>query len=67
MRDTLILLLILVIALAVYWPIMRIARKDLAERARAGLGNGVVYAVLLLPLFGPLIYLLLRNRFRVKE
>ncbi|MTB50561.1 hypothetical protein [Lewinella sp. W8] len=66
MRDTLILLLILIIAFAIYWPIMRIARRDLAERNQAGLGNGVVYAILLLPLFGPIIYLLLRNRFRVK-
>jgi hypothetical protein len=66
MRDTLILLLILVIAIAVYWPIMRIARRDLAERNEAGMGNGVVYAILLLPLFGPIIYLVFRNRFRVK-
>ena len=51
---------ILIVAV-LYWPIMRMAREDMAARSRAGLGNGVVYAILLLPLFGPLVYLLLRR------
>ncbi len=65
MKDTLLLLCILAVAVAIYWPILRIARQDIADRANAGLGNGMLYAVLLLPLFGPIIYLLLRSRFRV--
>lgn len=66
MKDTLILLCILAVAVAIYWPILRIARKDIADRANAGLGNGMLYAVLLLPLFGPIIYLLVRKSFAVK-
>lgn len=44
-----------------YWPVMRLAREDMVARSRAGMGNGVIYAILLLPLLGPLIYLLLRR------
>lgn len=65
MQKTLIFLAVLVVAVAVYWPILRIARTDIARRAAAGRSNGLLYAVLLIPLFGPLIYLLVRKQFAV--
>jgi len=65
MKDTLVLISILAVAVAIYWPILRLARADITARANAGLGNGMLYAVLLLPLVGPVVYLLFRSRFRV--
>lgn len=65
MQKTLVLLGVLIVAVAVYWPILRVAREDIAARARAGLSNSMLYAVLLMPLFGPLIYLVVRRYFRV--
>ena len=66
MRQALVFLAVLVVAVAVYWPILRIARKDIAARSRAGLSNGVVFAVLLLPLIGPVVYLIFRRHFAVE-
>ena len=57
MNQFLIMLGVLIVAVAIYWPILRIAREDMADRARAGLSNSIVYAVLLLPLVGPVVYL----------
>lgn len=65
MQNTLTLLLILAIAVAIYWPILRKARVDIAARTRAGLSNTPLFAVLLIPLVGPIIYLVFRGRFRV--
>ncbi|OAV43268.1 hypothetical protein [Lewinella sp. 4G2] len=67
MRQTLVMLGVLTVAVAVYWPILRIARADLAARTRAGLSNGGVYAVLLLPLVGPVLYFIFRKHFSVGE
>lgn len=66
MRQTLIFLAVLVVAVAIYWPILRIAREDITKRSQAGLGNGILFAVLLVPLFGPIIYLLFRRHFAVE-
>lgn len=66
MQKALVFIAILLIAVAIYWPILRMARKDIAERSAAGLSNGVLYAVLLLPLFGPIVYLLFRKQFTVE-
>lgn len=66
MRQALIFIAVLVVAVAVYWPILRIAREDITKRSKAGLGNGMLFAVLLIPLFGPLIYLLFRRHFAVE-
>lgn len=66
MRQTLIFLAVLIVAIAIYWPILRIAREDITKRSRAGLGNGILFAVLLIPLFGPIIYLLFRRHFAVE-
>ena len=65
MDQFLIMLGVLVVAGLVYWPILRMARTDMADRSRAGLGNGIVYAVLLLPLVGPFVYLIFRRHFSV--
>ncbi len=56
-------LLVLAVAFMVYGPILRVARGDLAARKRAGLSNSVVYALLLFPILGPLLYVVLRKRF----
>jgi len=66
MRQTLILFAVLAVAVAIYWPILRKARVDMNERAKAGISNGPLYAVLLLPLIGPIVYLIFRRHFMVK-
>ncbi|MEM9928868.1 MAG: hypothetical protein AAF840_03525 [Bacteroidota bacterium] len=66
MQNTLLLLLVIAIAVAIYWPILKKARIDIDARAKAGLSNSVLYAVLLLPLVGPIIYLVFRSKFQVK-
>lgn len=54
-------LLVIVVAVLIYRPILKIARNDMARRREAGMGSGIVYAILLLPIFGPLLYLLVRR------
>ncbi len=66
MQNTLVLFAILAVAVAVYWPILKKARIDIAARDRAGLSNGPLYAVLLIPLVGPIVYLVFRRHFAVK-
>lgn len=66
MKQTLVFLAILIVAVAIYWPILKKARNDISARSAAGLGNGLLFAVLLIPLFGPIIYLVFRSRFTVK-
>lgn len=67
MQQTLITLAVIVFAGLIYWPILKIARRTIAERDAAGLSNGLLYAVLLLPLIGPFVFLLVRGRFAVKK
>ena len=67
MQQFLVMLGVLVVAVLIYWPILRKARVDMAKRSEAGLGNGIVYAVLLLPLVGPVVYLLFRSHFAVDK
>ncbi|NJC27201.1 hypothetical protein [Neolewinella antarctica] len=67
MRQFLVMLAVLIVAVLIYWPILKKARVDLAERSQAGLSNGIVYAVLLFPLVGPVVYLLLRRHFAVEK
>ena len=66
MQQFLVMLGVLTVAVLVYWPILRVARKDLAARSKAGLSNGIVYAILLLPLVGPVVYLGVRRYFSVR-
>lgn len=66
MQQFWVMLGVLVVAVLVYWPILRIARVDMARRSEAGLNNGIVYAVLLLPLVGPVVYLVFRRFFAVQ-
>jgi hypothetical protein len=66
MQQKLVFFLILAVAVAIYWPILRIARKTITARAQAGLSNSILFAVLLIPLFGPIIFLLVKERFVVK-
>jgi hypothetical protein len=57
----------LILAVVVYRPILKLAAKDMAARSRAGLSNGIVYALILLPLLGPLIYLAIRKTLVPRE
>ena len=66
MRELIILLAVLLLAFLIYKPIMNIASRDMAKRTKAGKSNSVVYAILLLPLLGPLLYLAFRNQIRVR-
>ncbi|WP_420458677.1 hypothetical protein [Neolewinella sp.] len=52
---------VIVLAVLIYRPILRIAREDMAARKRAGYSNSYVYAILLFPILGPLVYLLVRR------
>ena len=66
MQQFWVMLGVLTVAVLIYWPILRIARVDMARRSQAGLSNGIVYAVLLLPLVGPVVYLVFRRFFAVQ-
>ena len=66
MQQTLVFLAVLIVAVAIYWPILKKARADISARSAAGMGNGLLFAVLLIPLFGPIIYLVFRKKFAVK-
>lgn|GEM_PF-2025384 len=66
MQQTLVFIAVLIVAVAIYWPILKKARADISARSAAGLGNGMLYAVLLIPLLGPILYLVFRKRFAVK-
>ncbi len=59
--SILLALAVIVVAVLIYRPILKIANADMAARSRSGRSNGVVYAILLFPLVGPLCYLLIRK------
>ena len=52
---------VIVLIVLLYRPIMRQAWEDMARRSQAGLSNSYVYAILLFPILGPLMYLLVRK------
>ena len=66
-QTLLIALVLLVVGVFIYRPIMKIARRDMAARTAAGLSNAMVYTLLLLPVFGPLLYLLFRRALLPRE
>ena len=66
-QTLLIALVLLVIGVFIYRPIMKIARRDMAARTAAGQSNALVYTLLLLPVFGPLLYLLFRRALLPRE
>ena len=61
MRTVLIVLAVAIAAWFIYRPALRVAQVDMAERSARGESNGVVYAVLLLPLVGPFVWLVARR------
>ena len=67
LQYALLLLGLILIGVFVYRPIMKLARRDMAARTAAGLTNSFVYAILLLPILGPLFYLLVRKAMLPKE
>ncbi|PPK87217.1 hypothetical protein CLV84_0153 [Neolewinella xylanilytica] len=66
-QFALILLVLILVGVLIYRPIMKLARRDMAARTAAGLSNSVVYAILLLPVIGPVFYLLVRRAMLPKE
>lgn len=64
--DTTVFLAVLLLAFCVYFPIMKIARQDMNARSQAGLSNTPILMLLMLPILGPLLFLLLRSSFKVK-
>ncbi|MEO0731753.1 MAG: hypothetical protein AAFZ52_02890 [Bacteroidota bacterium] len=66
MQQFLVMAFVVLVAVGIYWPILRKARVDINARAAAGISNGPLYAVLLLPLIGPLMYLAFRSHFKVE-
>lgn len=61
------LLVLILVGVVIYRPIMKLARRDMAARSAAGLSNSVVYAILLLPVVGPVFYLLVRKAMLPEE
>lgn len=60
MRTFLLLLLLILPIALLYATVLGQAKKDMARRSQAGLDNTPVYAILLIPVIGPVIYLLVR-------
>lgn len=65
MNDTLLFLAVLLLAFTVYYPIMRLARHDMAARQQQGLSNTPILVLLMLPILGPILYWLFRRNFKV--
>ncbi|NJO87490.1 MAG: hypothetical protein HC821_05935 [Lewinella sp.] len=63
--ENLVFLAVLLLAFCIYFPIMRLARQDMAARTAHGLSNTTILFLLAFPLLGPLLYLVLRSNFRV--
>lgn len=64
-KDTLLFLAVLLLAFCVYYPIMKLARQDMAARAQQGMGNGTIIVILMIPILGPIIYFLFRRSFKL--
>lgn len=64
--DTLTIIAVLLLAFCVYYPIAKIAKKDMEARNRAGLSSTPILYFLMLPIVGPLLYLLFRKSFLPK-
>lgn len=56
------IILMFVLAGLIYLPIARLARRDLQERRARGESDGAIFWVMMIPLIGPLIYLLVRKK-----
>lgn len=63
--DTTLLIAVLLLAFCVYYPIMKLARKDMAARAEQGMSNTAILMVLMVPILGPILYVLFRRSFRI--
>lgn len=63
--DTTLFIAVLLLAFCVYYPIMKIARRDMAARSNQGMGNTTILMILMVPILGPLLYLLFRRSFKV--
>lgn len=64
--DTLILLAVLLLAFCIYYPIAKIAKRDMATRNQAGMSSTPVLYFMMLPIVGPLLYLVFRKNFLPK-
>lgn len=63
-KDSILFIAVLGIAFAIYYPIMRLARKDMAARTQNGLNSTPILMLLMLPILGPILYLLFRKYFQ---
>ena len=61
MPDWLILLLLLIPVGLLYATVLGLAKKDMTIRHEAGRSNFIVLAILLIPVAGPLLYLIVRH------
>ncbi|MEM7571393.1 MAG: hypothetical protein AAF433_00780 [Bacteroidota bacterium] len=59
--DVLLFVVIIVIIGLIYWPIIRMANREMAERRLAGKSDQSIMLLLLIPILGPLIYLAIRQ------
>ncbi len=64
MPDWLILTIAMILIGLLYISVLGLAMKDMGWRKERGKSNSVLVAILLLPLLGPLIYLVFRSAFR---
>ena len=61
MPDWLLLLLLLIPVGLLYAMVLGFAKKDMIRRHEAGRNNFIVMAIVLIPVAGPLLYLLVRR------
>lgn len=63
--DTTLFIAVLLLAFCVYYPIMKLARKDMAARSDKGMSNTTILMILMVPILGPILYILFRRSFKV--
>lgn len=64
--DTFLILAVLLLAVCIYYPIAKIAKRDMATRNQAGMSSTPILYFMMLPIVGPLLYLLFRKSFLPK-
>ena len=59
--DVFLFVVVIVIIGLIYWPIVRMANREMAERRQAGKSDTSIMLLMLIPVLGPLIYLAIRQ------
>lgn len=63
--DTTLFIAVLLLAFCIYYPIMKLARKDMTARSNQGMSNTTILMILMIPILGPILYILFRRNFKI--